>query len=97
MAYNNLTTDAMDLFASAYDACEGEARLLDVVRSFLGGEFIAIPSGAFNALDFSTAYYSINFESDTAGEASESRAYFLPGSLVVVDFDNGERFAVIRK
>lgn len=103
MEFRTLTEEAMYIFSNNF-VIEGdcaknikENRLIDIARAFLGGEFFAIPSVAFDPIKLETAFYVLNFYACEEGEVSESKAYFMPGNLVYVAFENGEVITVIKK
>ena len=110
MNFTTLTHEAVHIFARNF-VVEGDSpknvndgRLLDIVHSFLGGGFTAIPSAAFDPIKLENAFYVLNFyaleencSEDSAPEIYESKAYFMPGNLVYVAFENGEVITVIKK
>lgn len=103
MNFTTLTNEAVHIFARNF-VVEGDSpknvndgRLLDIVHSFLGGGFTAIPSAAFSPLKLENAFYVLDFYACEEGEVFESKAYFMPGNLVYVAFENGEVITVIKK
>lgn len=109
MKYANLSAEAVEIFSNnfiygSWAKSDFDTRLIDIVRAFLGGEPLALPSEAFAPINLDSAYYVLTFEAYEGGddrenepEIFESKAYFLPGNLVYVAFENGEVITVIKK
>ena len=103
MKFRIFTDEVYHIFANNF-VVEGDSpkaitnnRLIDIVHAFLGGEFFPIPSAAFNPLKLETAFYVLDFYAIDGEEVYDTKAYFLPGNLVYVAFENGEVITVIKK
>lgn len=103
MEFRTFTDEVYTIFANNF-VVEGDSpkaltnnRLIDIVRAFLGGEFFPVPSVAFNPLKLETAFYVLDFYSIDGEDCFNTIAYFLPGNLVYVAFENGEVITVIKK